>query len=168
MNTVLALVAEAMEFSLRARVRESLESDEPDPHRIAEVLLRELSPAEAAAALAATLPAYVRMVARGMRHAAEHSPGAMSSARWDSVAQLQEQGTLTLLRARVFASGAWKFLGDCTRDDVKDLAEQRTREAAELEAAADRFARLRTAMSRRKAAVVSELPTSVLEDIFNA
>jgi hypothetical protein len=167
MNAVLAPIVEAMEFSLRSRVRESLEGDEPDPHKIAEILLQELTPSEAAAALAATLPSYVRLVAKEMRRSSVHS-ATTTSTRWDNVAQLQSEGTLTLLRARVFASGAWKFLGDCTRDDVTDIAAQRTQEAVDLEATAKRFRQLREAMGRKRVSIVSQLPTNILTEIFDA
>lgn len=167
MNAVLAPIVEAMEFSLRSRVREALEGDEPDPHIISEILLQELTPGEAAAALTATLPSYVRQIAREMRKSASHS-SSTTSTRWDNVAELQEQGTLTLLRARVFASGTWKFLGDCTRDDVTDIAEQRAQEAADLEEAAERFRKLRAVMGRKRAMIVSELPANALTEIFDA
>lgn len=168
MNAVLAPVIEAMEFSLRSRVREALESDEPDPRVIADNLLRELTSNEAAAALAATLPLYVRQVSKDLRRSASRSHSSTVSTRWDNVAQLQEEGTLSLLRARVFTSGIWKFLGDCTRDDVTDIAEQRAQEAGDLQAAAERFRNLRVTMGRKHATIVSDLAPDVLTEIFDA
>ncbi len=152
------------EFSLSRLVRAALAGDEADPHAIAESLIASMSLADARLALAATLPDYVRKSITRSRGA---SP-APRSAKWDNVAQLYASGELELLRLRVFASGAWKFLGDCSRDDVKDLAAQREAEAAANAAASARFKALGAAMTRRKASMVSDLPADVLKGIFNA
>ena len=156
---------EPQEFSLSRLVRAALEGDEADPHRIAEDLIASMSLTDARAALAVTLPDYV---AKAIHRTRRRGPApTTSSARWDNVAELHASGELTLLRIRVFALGEWKFLGDCTRDDVKDIAEQREAEAAANAAAAERFKRLRAAMGRKRAAVVSDLPADVLEGIFH-
>lgn len=160
-------IAAEREFSLSALVRAALESDEPDPHRIAENVIASMSLADARMALAETLPNYVREIIRSQRRGrAATAPPA--SQRWGNVAELHASGELTLLRVRVFALGQWKFLGDCTRDDVQAIADDRDAEAAANTAAADRFKRLRTAMGRKRAAVVSELPAAVLSEIFDA
>ena len=145
----------------------ALEGGEPDPHRIAEDLIARMDLADVRAALAETLPAYVAK----RIHLRRNMPGraqAPASARWKNVAELQASGELSLLRSRVFAAGAWKFLGDCTRDEIQDLSEARAVAAAQNAAAARRFEALGEAMRRRKADVVSDLPPAVLEEIFNA
>lgn len=161
----------ADDFSLFEVVRAALEGGEPDPYRVAADVIASLSLADARAALAATLPSYVRDVIRDQRRGRVRvaSPAAApTSARWDNVAELHASGELTLLRQRVFAQGAWKFLGDCTREDVQAIAEDRDVLAAENAAAADRYRRLRAAMGRRKATVVRDLPADVLTRIFDA
>ncbi len=159
------------DFSLRALVRAALEGDETDPHRIAEDLISAMSPSDAWQALASVMPAYVREVIREQRQRAvapRGGAGVTTSSRWKNVAQLHAAGELTLLRARVFALGEWKFLGDCTRDDVMDIVEQRDAEATANAAAARRYSALRAAMTRREATLVSDLPADVLSEIFDA
>lgn len=154
------------DFSLRSMVREALDSsDEADPHVIAEFIVAGLSVGQVRLALEKALPGFIREVVRSQRnHGGHPSP---TSARWDNVAELQASGELTLLRVRVFC-GVWKFLGDCTRDDVKDLAERRETDAADLAAMAERFKALRSAMQRKRAATVADLPGDVLNEIFDA
>lgn len=153
------------ELSLRSLVREALDnSDEADPHVIADSIASAMSLPEARLALRATLPALVREVIRTQRHRGGAVPP--GSARWDNVAELQASGELTLLRARVFC-GEWKFLGDCTRADVDDVAARRATEAADLVAMAERFTNLSAAMKRKRAATVADLPGDVLSEIFN-
>lgn len=58
---------------------------------------------------------------------------------------------------RVYAQGTWKLLGDCTREDVLDLAAQRRDAAARNAANADRFEALAEQMAAAGVSVVREL-----------
>lgn len=164
MSALPALEVE-QEFSLSSLVRAALESDEADPHRIAEDLIAAMSLTDARIALAVTLPDYIR---KSIARTRQHGVPITSSKRWDNVAELHASGELTLLRVRVFALGEWKFLGDCTRDDVQALADDRDAEAAANAAAAERFRRLLAAMKRGKAPVVSDVRPDLLRKIFDA
>lgn len=66
-----------------------------------------------------------------------------------------------LLAQRVFARGEWKLLGDCTLQDVRDLAEQRRMVAARNEAVAERFEKLAARMDELGAATVRDLGAEV-------
>lgn len=158
-------VPEVEGFSLPSLVRAALQGDQPDPHRIAEDLIAAMSLADARGALAVTLPDYVRKIIHTQRQRGGPAP---SSSKWTNVAQLHATGELALLRLRVFTQGTWKFLGDCTREDVTAVAEDRDAEAAANTAAAERFRALRKAMNRHKATVVRDVPADALERIFNA
>jgi hypothetical protein len=155
------------DFSLAAVVQAALTGNDPDPHAIAADVAESLSLADVREALRTVLPYFVRkeMSRRQFSTAPALRPG---SARWDNVAELHAAGELTLLRARVFAHGAWKFLGDCTSEDVQDIAAQRQDAAARNIAAAERFEALRVAMGRRRATTVRDLPETVLTAIFDA
>lgn len=58
---------------------------------------------------------------------------------------------------RVFACEKWKLLGDCTREDVLDLAAQRRKVAAQNSAVADEFEVLATRMLAAGVATVRDL-----------
>jgi hypothetical protein len=157
------------DYSLSRQVRLLLESsDETDPAVIATQMIATMSLADARMALAATLPGYVRNRITAQRTSPIAVGMPVGSARWDNVAQLHADGSLTLLRQRVFAQGSWKFLGDCSRDDVGDLVAVREADAQAVLAVAARYKNLRAAMDRRNAGVVSDLPGDVLNEIFDA
>lgn len=154
----------ATEFNLPDLVREALEGDEADPHVIADALVEEMSLDDLRAALALTLPDYVRM----MNRRARRGGAAPRSRRWKRAAEHHADGTLALLRLRVFARGSWRFLGDCELEDVAALVEDRDAEALANAAAAERYRALRTAMIAAEARVVRDLPGEVLGAIFDA
>lgn len=61
------------------------------------------------------------------------------------------------LAQRVFALGVWKQLGDCTLEDVLDLAAQRREVAAQNAAQAERFEALAARMRTSGAGTVAAL-----------
>jgi hypothetical protein len=157
--------AVAVQTSIYTLIREQLDGNEVDPHVIAQNMIAVMSEEDMRAALIVALPDTIRGVIRGQRARAGANVG---SERWGRVAGLQASGELALLRSRVFACGAWKFLGDCSRDDVADLAEQRAEEAKANAAASELFRRLRVSMGRYRVVVVRDLPGHVLNEVFDA
>lgn len=59
----------------------------------------------------------------------------------------------------------WKFLGDCTRDDVLAAAAKRRALAGSIIAVAERFETLANLMQRRRAKTVDDLPADALLDV---
>lgn len=156
----------AADFNLNDVIR-GLAEVESDPYRITELLLEALTPKQKNLALLAALPNYVQRIARpsGVRSAGRISVKAPSS-KWDDVKTIR--GEIALLRASVFARGEWKFLGDCDRDDCADLAASREKRAADTQREAARYRELVTALKKRRARTVRDLPAEVVETIFNA
>lgn len=154
------------------------ESSEADPHVIAEQLIAKLSEDDLREVVAVTLPAHVRRHIHSLRSRVSSEASAASSdapsgggnrsARWEAIAAAYESGELDELRLRVFACGAWKFLGDCTREDVADIAEQHDVAVAQRANVARRYHALHAAMKRKRAKTVRDLPLDAVREIFHA
>ncbi|MFJ9771151.1 hypothetical protein ACIRVF_07900 [Kitasatospora sp. NPDC101157] len=72
------------------------------------------------------------------------------------------------LRERMYVSGdprGWKFMGDCTFDDLMFAAAQRRDQAARTTAVAERCERLAALLHTHGVTLVKELPADVLSGI---
>lgn len=160
----------------------------PDPYEIAAAVIgRVRSLSDMRAALAVTLPLYVRTVAShsgvapftivtggDQRTTDTQAPGVPSGPgtgrpHTDATAGARHTGTLrrhAWLAKRVpAADGVYKFVGDFDPDDCAAAAAMRDKHAAENAAAADLWRRRRTALKRHKAGTLKELPGKVLEGL---
>lgn len=171
MSAALAEVVEFPErFELHALVTHVLrESDEPNPHHLAELVLEEIPPESLLDALRMTLPDYVRKAIHNQRGQVSHSEqttteprrGRTISPKWEAIASVYAW------RYPV-APGEWKLYVDFTADEVLRLVDEYKARAAENTAAADRHAKVVRLMKRRKATTVRDLGEESLKEIFNA
>lgn len=150
-------------FDLRHEVREELNgSAVADPRVVAEHVLKRIPRSDLREALAQALPTFVTNVATSSRRASIYQPKgtASTSARWDTAAS-------TVLSERLLVGKDWKFVGDCTRDEVLEAAAQRDAVAATNMAAADRWRRVAAAMDAHNAVTVADLPTDALAEALS-
>lgn len=152
------------EFDLRLLVREELAtSPVADPHVVAEHVAKQVPDEHLRDALRACLPEFVRIIGHGSVTTPRAS-GAPRSAKCDD--QAWYRGVLRR-RVEVGQDGReWKFLGECTLDDVLRAAEVRREMAAANAAAADQFDRLAGKMRTFRAATVADLDAGLLGEVF--
>jgi hypothetical protein len=141
--------------------------ESPDPAVTAEKILADLSDAECRVGLETTLTDYVRHVQNHMA----------TSTRHGSVSPMSTSGKVTRARswwADVLATalevgGEWKYLRDCTADDLDTAAETRYRIAAETKAQGDQWSALAKYLrAHRKMATVADVPEAELAKLLGA
>ncbi|MDQ3317519.1 MAG: hypothetical protein M3522_09355 [Actinomycetota bacterium] len=150
-----------MSLDLHALIREALAaSHDPDPRLVAADVLGRIPAREVRGALALTLPRFVADVARTSPRVGPESShptsdpqprlAASGPSRWDAVR--------LLLPHRVsVADGKWKFLADCTRDDILHAANVRRNHANAELVVADRLDALASRMFAEGATTVADL-----------
>lgn len=139
------------------------ESDIADPHVIAQEIADTLPEAELRAIVGRLLPDSVRKCIHAQRTPLP-ARGPTRSAKWAAIAERAEE--IAIFRQRVCAGGVWKFLGDCTREDVEALVADYRKLAAENAAKASHFDALRRLMGRKKATVVSDLAPETVAEVL--
>lgn len=179
-------------FSLRALIREKLqEGVEPSPAKIADALAEEVESRYLRLALSQALPYLVRDEIRKLRHAAfgRHSEtrsdtggkrvppsdALVAAASGEPVEQPTEGakargGTLAFTIYQVpisFGPGHWKYLGDCTREEVLEGARHLAQRAAENQARADSYQRLAEHMEKAGVDVVRDVEPETLRSIVD-
>ena len=119
---------------LNDRIRATLDLREiADPYVVATYVLNALGPSEYREAFAICLPAQVKSVIHSRRSRTfKRMPSLREKASVNealpgfyvpSLAVVLERiQRLGLLDERVFVGGGWAFLGDCTSDDLRELA----------------------------------------------
>jgi hypothetical protein len=158
-----------MLFDARKAIREKLqEGHDPQPAKLADTLAAECPVEYLRLALSQALPYLVRDEIRKVRHAALGRRGASPRANkgaetWEAIASADpadpdEQpskgarargGTAAFSIFQVPVSlgvGHWKYLGDCTREEILDAARHLERRAAENQSRADGYQALASAM----------------------
>jgi hypothetical protein len=153
--------------ALRAMIRK-LAAETPDPAIITGRILDGLTADEARVVVAATLHDYVRRaISAGTPAAAVQTYATASGVRTASrkVAAVRDWVARELAAPVCTdeASRAWKFLADCTVDDLTAAAAIRHRKAAQNAAEAERFEALAKAVEHADVATVGELPADALE-----
>lgn len=158
----------AVPTNVRERVKALMaSSDINDPREMAEVVLEDMREDELRAALAETLPGYVRVCFHQYQvpqrepesKPASNTHGSTASgSRWDHITAVHSR--------RVCPAGQWKTLGDCVRDDILALAEQRRSQAAFNTAVADGFEELARRMAARGARRVSDIPVAEIPEVL--
>lgn len=153
-------------FNLRALVREVCdESHQADPAMLAKEVDRRIRKADRDAALEQALAAFMwQFVSRDRSSVATSRPGAVSG-RSSKVAGIR--GLARAQRDRVSVGpdpSDWKFLADCTADDLDYAAALREEYAQRVMARADQYRRLAELLAEHGVATVGELPQPVLGD----
>lgn len=156
---------EPHQFDLRQLIRDVAESiEDPSPHAVAAATLDKVADEDLRDALAETLGDYCRAVLgrTTLRRLYDESPmdaGPVSSRKSAAAAWLRSLDKHLRDRVNVGTVTApeWKFLGQCTRDDLLYAAGIRRRLADENTAAAGWYERLAEEMARAKAPRVADL-----------
>ncbi len=180
-----------MLFSLRALIREKMqEGHEPAPAKIADTIADEVPSKYLRLALSQALPYLVRDEIRKLRHAAfgrhaeESTDGAKRAAPSDALVaaasgeEVDEPtegakargGTLAFTIYQVpvsFGPGHWKYLGDCTREEMLDCARSLKERAAENQARADSYQELADYMQAEGIEVVRDVEAEKLREIVD-
>lgn len=161
-----AVLADApvAKFNIRDRVLDVLadtDSAIADPAVIAEMVARTLTNREIRTALATVLPDYVRRVA-GDLAGRSRKPQAKVLTTPQRVASWYA----SVLAARMFNGAEWKFLRDCTADDLHGAAAQRYKTAASTQQEADRLTTLAELLEKLGAETVAEVPEDELRSVL--
>lgn len=154
---------------LRARVR-ALAVDEPSPAVITDQVLRALTDPEFRVVATVTLHEFVRTVlSRGALPPAQTYETA-TGARVPSakIAAVRDWVARELRRSVCVDEGdsTWRFLAECTADEVYAAAAIRRRKAAETAAEAERFEGIGKAVEHAGVDRVGELPRDILEAVL--
>lgn len=154
-------------FNLRSIVRETLaDTSDADPGVVAEQVLAAIPKARTRDALEQTLRLFVRQIISEQRVSSPPSNVRTIPTTSAKVAAVRD-GWQKRLRDRVHVGdGAWKFLGECTYDDLLSAAAER-RDLAERNAAwarqFDSWARL---LTEHDVETFAELPLTVQADVL--
>ena len=139
------------------------ELNEPDPHVVAGKVLDRLTAEQRAHALEKTLPDYVRLVIGHRRHGVmDPVPGP----QYSRAKAAREDWRTRVLSNSQFVGSGWKFLGDCTISDVRELARMRFALADETRRQGDIYEQLGAALAQHKREMVRDLPEPVLRAIL--
>jgi len=155
-------------LELRQLVRERLQlSENPDPVRAINGLLTELSDDLLRLAAQKGLWAITGEVVRvDRRSAVRRDP--QPSGKWDNALAAETEHP-DLFAERVYVGDPdqpWKFLGDCTKQDLLAVAEHKRTHAQGVLVEADRYEHLARAVKRGQ--IVRDLSVDKVEGILNA
>lgn len=150
---------------LRALIRDIADgAPEPEPSVVTDKVLGQLSAVERRVALAACLPGYVSDLLRRDAALARHRPPVTVEQGGQRFASRRVAAVRAdVLRTRFYTGVAWKWLGECTADDLDGAAGQRDEAAAALRAEADRWRALAAFMRGQRLATVAAVPSVDLE-----
>jgi len=157
-----------MTFSLRALVREVIESGVIGPEAVAAEVAGRVNNKLLRDALGEALVVYARheidLDRRG--NVILSGAGQGNSGQSSKVAAIREHAERwrRALADQVNTADGYKVLGECTYDDLMFAAEQRRAVAARTLAKADQFESLALLLKRHGAETVAELPETVLAD----
>lgn len=163
------------EFHLGALVRQVMdETDIADPHELA-AKVAEMVPARLRLeALRQALPTFVRVRVTQDRGSHTVSPSARGSGNTNSgrsskVAAIRAAAPAwkKALRERLnVGDRVWRFLGECTIENLRFAAVQRRQMALHNSEAAGRYDRIADALETHSVETVQQLPEPVLAELF--
>lgn len=155
-----------MTFDLRALVRQMLRtSEQPNPDWLVEAVLARVTEADREEALRQALPSIIREAAARERMANPITPSAAmpTKARGSWKVQAIREEWQRALRNRIHVGpGDYKFLGDCTYDDLLFAASERMAIADKNAAIARSYNALAALLTEHDAKTVRDLPAEVL------
>lgn len=142
-------------------IRAELEaSTEADPAIIAEHVLKRLAPTAMADALATALPPYVQILARRLDHnRARPSSSGTPGTPIKALAFIERKRLALSMDKR-----QWKFLADCTFDDLMAAVDIRRQLAEATLTEAARYGELADQMRQHGAETVRDLPGDVIAE----
>lgn len=155
-----------MTFDLRALVRDVLRaSEQPNPDWLVEAVLARVPEGEMAEALRQALPSIIREAAARERSANPIAPSSSMPTKapgsW-KVQAIREEWQRALRNRIHVGPGDYKFLGDCTYDDLLFAAAERTAIADKNAAIARSYNALAALLTEHDAKTVRDLPAEVL------
>lgn len=153
-------------FDLREIVVEELSRRTlADPHSVLGAVMDRISPRQYRRALEQALGDYLRTTAKSL-------PGAQRGSDTKTQSGAREAPSRFERVARHFRQlhcperGGWKWLEQCTRDDLRDAAAYRRRIADRTLSAADSLERLAASMKRGQ--LVGDLPPGLVAEALRA
>jgi hypothetical protein len=140
------------------------ETGSPNPHVIATAVIERLSPGDYRDALSVCLADWVR------------SEVAQVGRRGRAVARGKQISTPDRIRAwyaqqlgtALFCGTAWKFLRDCSANDLHQAAADRYRKATETHAEGDRWTKVALFMEEHDRATVADIRQDELKTLMEA
>jgi len=161
-------------YDLRADIKAILSGTSlTDPGDVADKVAESVPVKALRAALRVTLRAYVRQIMAeertlsapnfGSGQAERDNQGHPAAAGFSWKGRAIRDGWQRQLDARVHVGdSAWKFLGDCTYDDLQALSAEREKHAQKNAAWARHYRFLASLLTEHDAATVRDLPAEVL------
>lgn len=149
--------------------------DIADPGELAYIVFDLLRPEDYAEAVQAMLRSYVRDVIRQGRNAPSPVPAGTRELVGSAPQVFRPSSKVTGIRnewrrqldGRTHIGGhKWKFLRDCTYEDLTSAADERRRLAAENTASARRYEKFAAVLSEHDAAVLGDLPDQILRELL--
>lgn len=157
------MTTEQFSTYLRALVREAaVSSDSPDPAVVAEVVLGRLTVKQYKAALGVCLGDWVRLHMKGYSSAALNAPRLGGLTKADRCRSWYE----SRLSTPEFVGKEWKFLRDCTADDLHAVAAVRYKMAVEIHAVGDTFTKVALFMEEHGRATVADVREAELKQLM--
>lgn len=154
------------QFRLSNVIREVLETSyESDPAKLTEAVLRKLPREELNQALAQAMPEAIRQVNRqqARRVAVAMRSEMRISKRWEDASEQFRAGLVGYLTQRVsIGRGEWKLRGECTPEDLAEIAHWKSGQAAHLQWGAEEEAALGKFVEKGGYATVGDVPESEL------
>ncbi len=165
-------------MDLHRLVREVADNhkDVADPGKLAEFVFNALQPEDYEGAVWTMLRSYVRDVIRQQRNAPEPAPVRVKDLVGSTPQAFRPSSKVTGIREtwrrhlgdRVSVRDHdWKFLRDCTYEDLTSAADERRRLAAENTASARRYEKMAVALSEHDASTIGDLPENVLRELLS-
>ena len=156
---------------LRHVIRE-LGTVDPDPGRVAELILEQLDDAGAHVVAGVTLRDYVRRIL-SVPNVPDSGSATPSFSMLDGrrtpspkVQATQNMRIQAILNKSVYGlQGEWKHFGDCAEADLLFMVESRRTKADELVREAERYEKTLAALREHNVEKVRELPDAVILDI---
>lgn len=165
---------------IRTRIRR-LAADNVGPHALTKAVLAEIGhdPTQVYAALSEILPSYCRLII-GVQRRNDNPypilppdspppapPGRKNvSRKVQAITDAVTAWWVAELAKQYHVESGFRYLGDCTADDLEWSANERRHQAAANLAEAERIDTLAAAMRRYKAATVRDLPRDTLAAIM--
>lgn len=159
---------------LRHVIRELGEVD-PDPGRVAEQILEQLSDPEAHVVAAVTLRDYARRVLvlpSAPIYDTDEKPNltmldGRRTASWKVQAWQNQRWRAELNKTVYGCQGTWMHYGDCTEADLISMVTSRRTKAEELEYEADHYEKVLGLLREHDVERVRDLPEDVLRELYD-
>lgn len=154
-----------MTYDLRADIRRVLDATSlVDPGEVADKVAESIPAKALRAALRVTLRSYVRVVMNEQRHSSDSAGGHTGSVAGRSTkVRAIRDGWQRQLDSRVHVGESkWKFLGDCTYENLQTIAAERDWHVTRNQAWARYYRDLASLLTEHDVATVRDLPAQVL------